>query len=275
MLSQTALLPTSLKPDRTPASPRTTANRLGIAVAVLLHLAVLLLALRQIQPPPIELPAPLPTLSVFTIPAERVAEQISVAPPPSAAAVPEPAKPLLKPTPKPKPRAVEKPLIAADKPAAATAPAAPAPEPAEPAVTVAAPPPSALTTPDSSASVTAAPVATPGESSNQRPALSPAESDRLERQYAGVISRMLSTTQKWPLMSKQMGETGTAIVRLKLARDGRVLEATLIRATGYARLDEEARAVAFRIGRFMPVPARLRPSQEFLLIDQPMSFRPR
>ncbi|WP_299691541.1 energy transducer TonB [Hydrocarboniphaga sp.] len=75
-------------------------------------------------------------------------------------------------------------------------------------------------------------------------------------------------------MSKQMNETGIAMVRLKIARDGRVVDATLIRPTGYARLDEEARAVVLRIGRFMPVPARLRPNEEFLLLDQPMRFGP-
>ena len=265
-------------PFRKTASPHPLASRIGIAIAVLLHAVVLVVALRQNTPPPIKLPEPLAQLTVFSIPAEMVSAQINLAAPtPVQPPVEKPVhKTVAKPKPKPKPRPVEKPLIAATRPTPAPVAPAPAPAaaPAEPAVAVAAPPPpQTLTSPSSTASVTSAPPAAQGIAS-PRPTLSPEDTDRLARQYAGVVSRMISSSQKWPLMSKQMGETGTAMVRLKIARDGRVVEATLIRPTGHARLDQEARAVVLRIGRFMPVPSRLRPDDEFLLLDQPMRFGP-
>lgn len=278
MSSPTAALTLPLShPRRVQAAHPKLASRVGIAIALLIHLALLALLMRDLVPPPTPLPDKPAMLTVFSIPAERVSEQISVAAP----APPQPVqeqrieKPAIKAKPKPRPvdRPAEKPLIAAPRPTPAPAtPAVPTPAAAEPAV-AAAPPPQQMSSPSSTATVTSAPVATQGIAS-PRPTLSPEETDRLARQYAGVVSRMISSSQKWPLMSKQMGETGTAMVRLKIARDGRVVDATLIRPTGYARLDEEARAVVMRIGRFMPVPSRLRPNDEFLLLDQPMRFGP-
>lgn len=276
MYSPTAsmILPLS-HPQRVPASNPKMASRLGIAIAALIHVALLALLMRELVPPPIPLPEKPAMLTVFSIPAELVSEQINVA----ASTPPQPLlekpaeKPVVKARPKPKPKPVEKPVIAAAKPVppVPVVEAAP-PAPAEPVI-AAAPPPQVMTAPNSTAAVTSAPTAMQGIAS-PRPNLSPEETDRLARQYAGVVSRMISSSQKWPLMSKQMGETGIAMVRLKIARDGRVMEAQLIRATGFARLDDEARAVVMRIGRFMPVPSRLRPNDEFLLLDQPMRFGP-
>jgi protein TonB len=275
MYSPTATLPLPLShPQRVQATNPKLASRVGIAIAVLLHAIVLAIALLQITPKPLKLPEAPAMLTVFSIPAELVSAQINVAAP----APPQPVleKPVVKPKPKPKLKPVEKPLIAAAKPTpapvVAVAEPVPTPAPAEPVV-AAAPPPQQMTSQASTATVTSAPTAMQGIAS-PRPMLSPEETDRLARQYAGVVSRMISSSQKWPLMSKQMGETGIALVRLKIARDGRVVEAQLLRATGYARLDEEARAVVMRIGRFMPVPSRLRPNDEFLLLDQPMRFGP-
>lgn len=277
MYSPTATLPLPLShPQRVqPSSPKL-ASRAGIAIAVLLHAIVLAVAMLQIKPAPLKLPEPPAMLAVFSIPAELVSAQISVAAPaPSQPVLEKPVeKPVIKSKPKPKPRPVEKPLVAAAEPTPAppVPVVEPAPAPAEPVVTAAAPP-QTMTSPNSTAAITSAPTATQGIASPQ-PQLSAEDTDRLARQYAGVVSRMISSSQKWPLMSKQMGETGIAMVRLKIARDGRVVDAQLLRATGYARLDEEARAVVLRIGRFMPVPSRLRPNDEFLLLDQPMRFGP-
>lgn len=278
MYNQTAplILPLS-HPQRAAATNPKLASRLGIAIAVLLHALVLLIVLRQIAPPPLKLAETPAMLTVFSIPAERVSAQINVAAPPPPvveAPVEKPAaKPVTKPKPRPKPKAIEKPLIAAAQPTPAPpAPVQPAPAAAAPEVAAATPPPpEAMTSPSSTATVTSAPPATQGIASPQ-PRLSPQETDRLERQYAMMVSRMISASQRYPVLSKQYGESGRAVVRLKLARDGRVLEATLVQASGYTRLDDEARAVMSRVGRFMPVPKRLWPDNDTVLINQPVSF---
>lgn len=256
------------------AAPGTAPRRpsiAGLTLVVLLHVAVVLLLLQHSERAPLARdrePVSERLMTVFTIAAPTAAD-IRPATPPAMPARPDRPKPIVrrsKPTPSPpKPTA-----LTAPAPVALAAPTTAEPPPADVAA-------SDTPAPPGSTSAAAAPASrepAPGEIGAQRTTLSAGETDRLARQYAGVISRTISSSQKWPLMSRQRGETGTAWVRLKLARDGRVIDATLIRPTGYPRLDEEARAVIFRIGRFMPVPSRLRPDQEYLLLDQPMRFGP-
>lgn len=50
------------------------------------------------------------------------------------------------------------------------------------------------------------------------------------------------------------------------------LGATLLRTSGHALLDEEARDVIFRIGHFAPLPERYIPGQTAFATDQPIAF---
>lgn len=86
------------------------------------------------------------------------------------------------------------------------------------------------------------------------------------------MSRMISFQLRYPARSRQLGERGTVTVRVSLTRDGKVMEAPLLRPTGYRALDKEALAVIQRIGRFMPIPASACRGARIVVIDQPIAF---
>ncbi|MGH8446280.1 MAG: energy transducer TonB, partial [Solimonas sp.] len=92
-------------------------------------------------------------------------------------------------------------------------------------------------------------------------------------EYLRRISRLIGAGQRYPWSARQYGHEGDALVRMHLARDGTVLSAQLLRGTGHASLDEEARGVVLRIARFPPFPADYLPQIAEFDIDQPISFR--
>ena len=61
-------------------------------------------------------------------------------------------------------------------------------------------------------------------------------------------------------------------MRVRLARNGAVLEATLLETSGSRLLDEEARNVILRIGQFRPIPEDVMPQQSEFVIHQPVQF---
>jgi len=46
----------------------------------------------------------------------------------------------------------------------------------------------------------------------------------------------------YPRLSRQLGEEGTALLKVQVGPDGRALQVKLMSSTGYARLDEAAEA---------------------------------
>lgn len=90
--------------------------------------------------------------------------------------------------------------------------------------------------------------------------------------WLAKVAQTISTEQRYPAISRQLGERGTAYVRLNLDRTGALLEAPLVRSSGHAHLDDEARDVMRRIGNFGRVPDSACPGQRVIVIDQPVSF---
>ena len=95
--------------------------------------------------------------------------------------------------------------------------------------------------------------------------------ERFPLAYLRAVSRLINLHLDYPWRARSA--LGRAIVHVHLARDGRVLEVSLLRSSGNAFLDQEARAVVLRIGRFAPLPDEyLRGAADFA-IDQPIDFR--
>lgn len=265
-----------------PGTSRPPGRHTGIAVALLLHLLVALLLWQQIAQPTLPLAAPAAPKGEAVIDLLDLQARLPVAAPAPVAAPEAPPPVVEAPRPpvrlKPKPAPIKKPatLIAAPSPV-------PSPQPlphreqqeqqqqqqraAEPAAAAVASP--------SVAAVAAAPAPPAGAFGGQRLTLTQADIDRLEYAYKLAISRAIASRLKGAVLMQQLGGAGQAMVRLTLARDGRVLDATLLRGTGYRHLDDEARFVATRIGRFQPAPSLLRPDNPTIVIDQPVSFIPR
>lgn len=165
---------------------------------------------------------------------------------------------------------------------------APAPRPVPPAALPFAPPaaetlprpPISVPTLVLAPAVTPKPVATPAPpvaaasaASNPAPRRQgSARADCLPYNWLVQMSRRISTQLRIPLPSRLGRERGTAYVRVSVARDGRVLEAPLLRSSGHRNLDFEARDVMRRIGRFAPVPASECAGYDIIVIDQPVEF---
>lgn len=218
---------------RVPHAARS-ARALGLAFTVLVHLA-LLLALLWPEQAAREEPAALPPMQVALLAAPALAAQTA----PLEATPPLP------------PLDVFTPAIVVQEPASALADA---PTPLMP--------PSPPRVAPSGASG-AAPTL-------QRRGATPA--DCLPRGWLMQMSQTIGFSQRYPAAARQRGERGTVTVRVSVARSGRVLDAPLLRSSGYPSLDFEARDVMRRIGRFAPVPDTDCAGYDVLVIDQPVRF---
>ncbi len=254
-------------------------RRLGIAISVGLHLLLALGLLVKWPSRTLELPPAADQKSI------EVSLITAAASSPSAAAAPPPAAPpQAVEAPKPKPKSVKpkpKPVVAAQAPAPVKAPV-PEPEiskPAEPAMAQSQPAPAATATASSAPSTAAVASATPSNPGAGRPvgapavSMSPEQISRLERQYSMMVMRSVERNMRVPVRARQFKETGVTVVRMRIGRDGSVLEARVVTSSGFGYLDEEAQALMFRIASFPPVPPVLRPWMESIVIDQPVNFR--
>jgi protein TonB len=65
---------------------------------------------------------------------------------------------------------------------------------------------------------------------------------------------------------------GVTVVHIRIARDGTVLDAGIIRSSGSPALDQEARDVVLRIHKFPEPPVAFFPQDGAFSIDQPIRF---
>ncbi|WP_028009417.1 energy transducer TonB [Solimonas flava] len=219
----------------------------ALTLSVLLHVAVLLALLLPARQPPRPAAAS-PGLTLVQLPS--AVTQRASAPAPAAA----------HPTTARQPAARRAAAASAATPTAAAATVQPAPTPSR--------------IEDSAAAAAAA--GAMAEAAAQAAAAPPPEAETdvpPPLDYLRRIARLIDLSQRYPWSARQYGYEGDAIVRMHLARDGRVLSATLLRSSGHAMLDAEALDVVRRIGRFPPFPGHYRPAIGEFDIDQPIGFR--
>lgn len=173
-----------------------------------------------------------------------------------AAPVPAAAAPTPRPAPgKPRRRAVRSKQSALPVPA-------PVPEPS------AVPAPVAEASPgDADPAMTGSAAASNAGERTDRPDCTPVPYGWLSR-----VAQIINMEQRYPALSRQLGEHGTVYLRLSLDRSGLVLEAPLLQSSGYRRLDEEAQDLVRRIRSFGRVPDSACPDHRILVIDQPIRF---
>mgnify|MGYP002143755369 FL=1 len=193
----------------------------GVGLAALLHVGLLAIIAHGISQssPPITPPQPLMTVSLITPDTEKPAPS----PRPEPVKTPEKTlKPTVKPKVAPTPRAQPDtpPVITSaatsNNPAESTAPAAPAPPTPAAAPTVAREAPVAVSAP------------------------------RFDAAY------LSNPVPEYPRLSRRMGEEGRVMLRVHVGADGKPLEVTIAKSSGYARLDEIARETVLRSWRFVP-----------------------
>ena len=173
-------------------------------------------------PPPPPPPPPPPVVEQPPPPPPPVAEQppppppVVEQPPPPPAPVAEvpplpPPKPEPKPLPKPKPRPVQ--------PVQRREPAEPPPLPQQPLPQM----PLPLPTQPQLAAIPRPPASPP------TPTISP--------DYRALLSNWLESHKRYPEEARQRGEEGRAVLRFRVARNGRVLDYAVVSSTGFGDLD--------------------------------------
>jgi TonB family protein len=80
-----------------------------------------------------------------------------------------------------------------------------------------------------------------------------------------VANEMLRSPQRAVLH----GKVG---LRIRMRRDGTVIDSVVDASSGQAVIDAEALAVIRRIGRFAPVPAKYSPGESIFNFHQPVDF---
>lgn len=91
--------------------------------------------------------------------------------------------------------------------------------------------------------------------------------------YLWDVSRTISRRHIYPLSARDAHQQGTVVIHIHLRRDGTVLDASLVRSSGYAVLDEAARQEILGVGKFAELPEEFSPGQADFAIDQPVTFR--
>ena len=237
-------------------------RKTGLGVSLGLHATLPLLALLAQAPALTTPPMPDRGVTMLTLlPPSPTPSITAAAPAPPAAETPRPKpKPRPEPEPRARPPAPEPPSEAQAILAAAMAEAAAASAAAAAATATEA---TAVTALESTAAP--APASAPAASSNLGVVEFPMA-------YLARMSRMITNRIHYPASGRDARHQGTAFLRVRLARNGAVLEATLLETSGSRLLDEEARNVILRIGQFRPIPEDVMPQQSEFVIHQPVQF---
>jgi protein TonB len=235
----------------------------SLAGAVLLHVWILLLLLWVPSSPRTAPASQTAAIEVqWVSPGNARGPEESVAAATGAATRPSPSVPQ-KPRPRVKPKIAPPPAPAAPPSTPPNPEAHPAAAPAEAAPATSA----AATGEQAEAAFAGSGAAATVDSDGPPPDCRPIPYGWLNR-----VAQTISAHQRYPAMSRQLGEQGTVYLRLSMDRNGLLLETPLLRSSGYRRLDEEAQDLMRRIRSFGRVPDSACPQHRVIVIDQPIRF---
>jgi periplasmic protein TonB len=71
------------------------------------------------------------------------------------------------------------------------------------------------------------------------------------------VRAALARARHYPAAARARGQTGTAVLRVTIARDGALAAAALVASSGIPALDAAALEAARRVGRYPAAPADL------------------
>ncbi|MDB5988250.1 MAG: transport protein TonB [Nevskia sp.] len=93
-----------------------------------------------------------------------------------------------------------------------------------------------------------------------------------EAEYLASLADVVARHIRYPKNSIKLGEEGSAVSRVRFNRDGIITAVSVIKKTGYSRLDVEANNVFVRVARFPEVPADCMPGEDSFELDLPVKF---
>jgi periplasmic protein TonB len=91
------------------------------------------------------------------------------------------------------------------------------------------------------------------ETPAQAPAQTPGVRDLLA-QYKEALRAKIDSHKFYPTMSRRMGQRGTAIVAFTLLKDGHIINARVLKSSGFSRLDDAAKVAVTSVREFDPIP---------------------
>ena len=92
---------------------------------------------------------------------------------------------------------------------------------------------------------------------------------QISAEYRGALSAWLERHKIYPAAARQRGEQGSAVLRFRVGRDGRILAYQLVRSTGYAALDAAVDEM-MRGATLPPFPASM--TQPEIAVSVPIRF---
>lgn len=96
---------------------------------------------------------------------------------------------------------------------------------------------------------------------------------RISDAYKKLLENKIQSNLRYPPMAARQGRQGTALVKVRMQRDGTIESVTLVKSAGTSSLDEEARAVFKRIGKLPALPKDFLPTASEFQFEIPITFR--
>lgn len=90
-------------------------------------------------------------------------------------------------------------------------------------------------------------------------------------EYTRDVLRMIHQKKIYPRMAQKMGHTGKVRVRLRIARDGSVLQSEVVEESRYSTLNEAARKLLGELGQLKPFPAEV--SEKYWVFHVPIEYK--
>ncbi len=208
----------------------------------------IMIDLAPAPPTPVPTPAqPAPTQPAPTQPEVRPPEPAPPDTSPPDPVPPDPTPPLEEPPP-PEPLPVPAPVPVPDVLPPVPQAAVTLPPPLPPRTR---PPPRPRPAVTKSPTV-APPVAAPAPAQPAPPAAAPAAAAQAQATWEGALVAHLARFKRFPPAAQRRGEQGIVLMHVTMTRDGTVVAMSIVRGSGYADLDEEAKAW---MARAQPLPA--------------------
>ncbi len=96
---------------------------------------------------------------------------------------------------------------------------------------------------------------------------------RVSDAYKTLLEGKIQGSLRYPRMALRQGREGTALVKVRMKRDGTIESVALVKSAGSASLDAEAQAVFRRIGKFPPLPENFLPTASEFQFEIPITFK--
>jgi protein TonB len=91
-------------------------------------------------------------------------------------------------------------------------------------------------------------------------------------EYLHAIVQSVESSLRYPPSALESRQSGTAVVKIQIDREGQILSHDLVTKTGFSALDGEAGNVFERVARLPPVPTDMQPNAQSIPFFLPIVF---